>query len=83
MFQGDSSLFLDVEESAVAKVLSSLTSLCELGLFQKMRLWELMGATLGFLYHPNVWVRQSKVFHQDFNSALERFFFIFQARRRF
>jgi hypothetical protein len=56
---------LDVEESAVAKVLSSLTSLCELGLFQKMRLWELMGATLGFLYHPNIWIRQSASLHQD------------------
>ena len=42
----------------VAKVLSSLTSLCELGLFQKMRIWELMSATLGFLYHPNIWIRQ-------------------------
>ncbi|KAF5325055.1 hypothetical protein D9619_009624 [Psilocybe cf. subviscida] len=48
----------DVEESVVAKVLSALTSLCELGLFQKMRIWELMSATLGFLYHPNIWIRQ-------------------------
>ncbi|KAJ3746567.1 hypothetical protein DFH05DRAFT_1607341 [Lentinula detonsa] len=48
----------DVEETVVAKVLAALTSLCELGLFQKMRVWELMSATLGFLYHPNIWVRQ-------------------------
>ncbi|KAF9485745.1 other/VPS15 protein kinase [Pholiota conissans] len=48
----------DVEESVVAKVLSALTSLCELGLFHKMRIWELMSATLGFLYHPNMWIRQ-------------------------
>ncbi|RPD52474.1 ARM repeat-containing protein [Lentinus tigrinus ALCF2SS1-7] len=48
----------DVEETVVAKVLASLTSLCELGLFQKMRIWELMSATLGFLYHPNIWIRQ-------------------------
>ncbi|KAJ3515360.1 hypothetical protein NLJ89_g1813 [Agrocybe chaxingu] len=48
----------DVEDSVVAKVLSALTSLCELGLFQKMRIWELMSATLGFLYHPNIWIRQ-------------------------
>ena len=60
----------DVEESAVAKVLSSLTSLCELGLFQKMRLWELMGATLGFLYHPNIWIRQSTSFRQGSSSTL-------------
>ena len=50
--------FVDVEESIVAKVLSALTSLCELGLFQKMRIWELMSATLGFIYHPNIWIRQ-------------------------
>lgn len=48
----------DVEETVVAKVLGTLTSLCELGLFQKMRIWELMSATLGFLYHPNMWIRQ-------------------------
>ncbi|KAG6903814.1 hypothetical protein DXG01_014728, partial [Tephrocybe rancida] len=40
----------------VAKVLSSLTSLCELGHFQKMHIWKLMTATLGFLFHPNVWI---------------------------
>lgn len=71
MFRTDPSFSSDVEESAVAKVLSSLTSLCELGLFQKMRLWELMGATLGFLYHPNIWIRQSTSFHQDFSSTLQ------------
>ncbi|KAF9254440.1 hypothetical protein L218DRAFT_1082334 [Marasmius fiardii PR-910] len=48
----------DVEETVMAKVLAALTSLCELGLFQKMRIWELMSATLGFLYHPNNWIRQ-------------------------
>lgn len=53
-------LSLDVEESVVAKVLAALTSLCELGLFQKMRIWELMSATLGFLYHPNIWIRQGE-----------------------
>jgi phosphoinositide-3-kinase regulatory subunit 4 len=51
-------LNLDVEESVVARVLAALTSLCELGLFQKMRIWELMSANLGFLYHPNSWIRQ-------------------------
>ncbi|KAJ2936541.1 hypothetical protein H1R20_g554, partial [Candolleomyces eurysporus] len=51
----------DVEESVVARVLNALTSLCELGLFSKMRIWELMSATLGFLYHPNIWIRQGAV----------------------
>lgn len=53
-----STSLLDVEESVVARVLVALTSLCELGLFQKMRIWELMSANLGFLYHPNAWIRQ-------------------------
>lgn len=48
----------DVEEAVVGKVLATLTSLCELGLFQKMRIWELMSVTLGFLYHPNAWIKQ-------------------------
>ncbi|EGO26710.1 hypothetical protein SERLADRAFT_355396 [Serpula lacrymans var. lacrymans S7.9] len=48
----------DVEETVVARVLAALTSLCELELFHKMRIWELMSATLGFFYHPNVWIRQ-------------------------
>lgn len=48
----------DVEETVVARVLAALTSLCELGLFQKMRIWELMSATLPFFYHPNIWIRQ-------------------------
>ena len=49
---------VDVEESVVTKVLQSLTALSELGLFQKTRIWELMNATIGFLYHPNAWIRQ-------------------------
>ena len=60
----------DVEETVVAKVLATLTSLCELGLFQKMRIWELMSATLGFLYHPNVWIRQG------WNSLMPLVFFL-------
>jgi phosphoinositide-3-kinase regulatory subunit 4 len=48
----------DSEEAVVARVLSSLTSLAELGLFTRMRVWELMSATLAFLYHPNIWIRE-------------------------
>jgi phosphoinositide-3-kinase regulatory subunit 4 len=51
-------LYTDVEEFVVAKVLSALTSLADLGLFQKLRAWELMSAATGFLYHPNIWIRQ-------------------------
>ncbi|KLO15545.1 WD40 repeat-like protein [Schizopora paradoxa] len=48
----------DAEETNVAKVLASLTTLSELSLFQKMRLWELMSSTLPLLYHSNLWIRQ-------------------------
>ncbi|KAF9516566.1 hypothetical protein BS47DRAFT_1371689 [Hydnum rufescens UP504] len=48
----------DMEETVVAKVLNSLTSLAELGLFEKLRIWELMSAATGFLYHPNIWIRE-------------------------
>ncbi|KAH8119146.1 hypothetical protein DFH11DRAFT_1838620 [Phellopilus nigrolimitatus] len=48
----------DAEETNVSKVLSTLTTLSELGLFHKMRLWELMSSTLPLLYHPNSWIRQ-------------------------
>ena len=51
----------------VAKVLASLTNLCELGLFQKMRIWELMSATLGFLYHPNIWIREGMCYKPPAN----------------
>lgn len=63
-------LIPDVEETVVARVLAALTSLCELGLFQKMRIWELMSATLGFLYHPNVWIRQGMVKYMNSNRTL-------------
>ena len=56
----------DVEESVVTKVLQSLTALSELGLFQKTRVWELMNATISFLYHPNTWIRQGISMHQAY-----------------
>ncbi|KAF9259304.1 ARM repeat-containing protein [Marasmius fiardii PR-910] len=51
----------DVEEAVVAKDLTALTSLCELGLLQKIRIWELLSATLGLLSHPNNWIQQGAV----------------------
>ena len=50
--RGISIVLVSVEKSVIAKVLLALTSLCELGLFQKMQTWELMSATLGFIYLP-------------------------------
>lgn len=54
--------YTDTEEGVVAKVLEALAELSGLGLFQKIRIWELMSAVLGFLYHPNVWIRQGEFF---------------------
>ncbi|CAG8782882.1 15976_t:CDS:2, partial [Acaulospora colombiana] len=47
----------DSEEFVVEKVLNSLTSLAELGLFQKMKLWELVAIVTPLMCHPGVWIR--------------------------
>ncbi|RUS22693.1 hypothetical protein BC937DRAFT_87736 [Endogone sp. FLAS-F59071] len=51
----------DSEEFVVEKVLNSLTSLAELGLFQKMKLWELVGIIVPLLCHPSTWIRYGTV----------------------
>lgn len=49
------------EEFVVEKVLRSLAAMAELGLFQKTTTWELLHVTVGFLVHPNVWIREAAV----------------------
>jgi phosphoinositide-3-kinase regulatory subunit 4 len=51
----------DAEEFVVEKVLNSLTSLADLGLFQKMKLWELVGIIWPLICHPSVWIRYGAV----------------------
>ncbi|ORX62898.1 ARM repeat-containing protein [Hesseltinella vesiculosa] len=51
----------DSEEFVVEKVLNSLTSLADLGLFQKMKLWELVGIISPLICHPSVWLRYGAV----------------------
>lgn len=51
----------DAEEFVVEKVLNSLTSLADLGLFQKMKLWELVGVIWPLICHPNEWIRYGTV----------------------
>ncbi|KAI8997088.1 armadillo-type protein [Pilobolus umbonatus] len=51
----------DAEEFVVEKVLNSLTSLADLGLFQKMKLWELIGIVGPLMCHPSVWIRYGVV----------------------
>lgn len=50
----------DPEESVLARVLASMKSLTELGMFSRIRLWEIAAACLGLFAHPNVWIRQSE-----------------------
>jgi phosphoinositide-3-kinase regulatory subunit 4 len=42
-------------------VLNSLTSLSDLGLFRKMRLWELISIIWPLICHPNIWIRNAVV----------------------
>ncbi|KAG0188811.1 Serine/threonine-protein kinase [Apophysomyces sp. BC1034] len=51
----------DAEEFVVDKVLNSLTSLADLGLFQKMKQWELVGIIAPLLCHPSIWIRYGAV----------------------
>ncbi|KAG9284442.1 hypothetical protein G9A89_023699 [Geosiphon pyriformis] len=51
----------DFEEFVVEKVLNSLTSLAELGLFQKMKIWELVGIISSLLCHPGIWIRYGAI----------------------
>lgn len=45
----------------VEKVLKSLASLCDLGLFQKMAIWDLVGVVAPLLCHPNLWIRYGAI----------------------
>lgn len=43
------------------KVLKSLASLCDLGLFQKMVIWDLVSVVAPLLCHPNLWIRYGAI----------------------
>ncbi|KAF9349512.1 Serine/threonine-protein kinase [Mortierella sp. AD094] len=49
------------EEFVVEKVLKSLASLCDLGLFQKMAIWDLVSVVAPLLCHPNLWIRYGAI----------------------
>ena len=51
----------DPEEFVVEKVLNSLTSLADLGLFPKMKIWEIVGIVWPLMCHPNIWIRDGSV----------------------
>ncbi|GAA6002182.1 hypothetical protein JCM10207_003113 [Rhodosporidiobolus poonsookiae] len=49
----------DPEEFVVTRVLESLTVLAERRLLAKGKIWELVGGGMvGFLCHPNIWIRE-------------------------
>lgn len=49
----------DPEEFVTPRVLLSLSTLSELGLVPRSRIWELLDCTTGFICHPNIWIRQA------------------------
>ncbi|CAO3623542.1 unnamed protein product [Mucor fragilis] len=51
----------DAEEFVVENVINSLTSLSDLGLFQKMKIWELTSIIWPLICHPNAWIRNAAV----------------------
>lgn len=48
----------DAEEFVVAQVLATLSALADKKLLAKGKVWELSGQAVGFLCHPNIWIRE-------------------------
>ncbi|KAI9267985.1 hypothetical protein BDA99DRAFT_504553 [Phascolomyces articulosus] len=51
----------DAEEFVIEKVLNSLTSLADLDLFNKIKLWELIGTVAPLMCHPSTWIRYGAI----------------------
>ncbi|PWN52122.1 hypothetical protein IE53DRAFT_312700 [Violaceomyces palustris] len=49
----------DTEEFVVVRVLNGLTRLVEGDLFRKAKILDLLSSTVGFLCHPNLWIREA------------------------
>ncbi|KAI9810014.1 MAG: Serine/threonine-protein kinase [Phylliscum demangeonii] len=49
----------DPEDFIVEKVIRSLASLADLGLFQRLTIWELVDVHGRFSMHPNIWIREA------------------------
>lgn len=52
----------DAEEAVVEKVITSLASMAQLGLFQRSKAWELVDLVGRFTMHPNIWVREAAAY---------------------
>lgn len=53
---------IDEEEFVIEKSISCLACLCELGLFRKHILLEIVHKASALLLHPNTWVRYGMSF---------------------
>jgi phosphoinositide-3-kinase, regulatory subunit 4 len=51
----------DPEDFVVERVIRSLASMAELGLFQRSKTWELVDIISRFTMHPNLWIREAAV----------------------
>ncbi|KAJ4339839.1 Serine/threonine-protein kinase [Ascochyta clinopodiicola] len=49
----------DPEEFVVEKVIRALSSMAELGLFQRSKTWELVEIVARLTMHPNLWIREA------------------------
>ncbi|PVI03612.1 ARM repeat-containing protein [Periconia macrospinosa] len=49
----------DPEEFVVEKVIRALSSIAELGLFQRSKTWELVDIVARLTMHPNSWIREA------------------------
>lgn len=49
----------DPEEFVVEKVIRALSSMAELGLFQRSKTWELVDIVARLTMHPNWWIREA------------------------
>lgn len=52
----------DPEETVVEKVLRSLATMAQLGLFQRPKTWALIDMVARFTIHPNSWIREAAVY---------------------
>ncbi|KAJ4368144.1 Serine/threonine-protein kinase [Neocucurbitaria cava] len=60
----------DPEEFVVEKVVRALSSMAELGLFQRSKIWELVDIVARLTMHPNLWIREAAA---QFISAASRY----------
>ncbi|KAM9089365.1 phosphoinositide 3-kinase regulatory subunit 4 isoform 3-T5 [Megaptera novaeangliae] len=51
----------DAEEFVIVKALNALTCMCQLGLLQKLHVYEFASDIAPFLCHPNLWIRYGAV----------------------